>query len=146
MNRRQVRSVVDRVVEHMVTLAVDAALGEVDRQQGGIAAYLAKEARYTGISAGTNSSHIDALCDSRRGLGKRNAGGANALIGCDVVLLHDTCNAEQEFRAGSRAVVSGSVGSVFHLDFVADQDGKPMTGHLRMVGRDMFKRVPGAKP
>jgi hypothetical protein len=62
VNRRQVRAVVDRVITHMVTLAVDAALGEVSRQQGGIAAYVAKEARAHGIAVGTSTPHIDALC------------------------------------------------------------------------------------
>jgi hypothetical protein len=64
MNRRQVRTIVDRVVKHMVTQAVDAALAEVARQQGGIALYLAKEARNRGIEIGTSRPMINALCTS----------------------------------------------------------------------------------
>lgn len=80
-------------------------------------------------------------------LRQRKSETPKALVGCEVVLKHETSNGnDQVFLAGSRAVVQGTWRGMFHLDFKSAPDGQPMTGHLRMVYRDMFERVHGTKP
>jgi hypothetical protein len=67
--------------------------------------------------------------------------GAKTLVGCEVMLIHETSNGnDQVFPAGSRAVVVRTWRGMFHLDFISGGDGRPMTGHLRMVERGMFER------